>query len=192
MPYVIIDAENNVTQRGYRVWTSVNINFSGISEENYTEVNSNTETKTPLFYINYWNGSNWIKRLINENNVVTVEDRDNREYKLINSELKLLNTSSETGEVDLSEYYKKIEVDKKINILNEEITYLKKIISQVLNISLTNKNGEKFDDEYISKMDNVIKEIEPGEGNEIQVVKAGSTLYIDINPNVLGEITNIE
>ena len=41
-------------------------------------------------------------------------------------------------------------------------------------------------------MDNVIKEIEPGEGNEIQVTKAGSTLYIDINPNVLGEIKNIE
>lgn len=192
MPYVIIGAENNVTQRGYRVWTSVNINFSGISESNYTEVNNNIETKAPLFYLNYWNGSNWIKRLINENNVVTVEDRDNREYKLISGELKLLNTSSGTNEVDLSEYYKKSEVDKKINSLNEEIIYLKKIISQVLNISLTNKNGEKFDDEYISKMDNVIKEIEPGDGNEIQVVKAGSTLYIDINPNVLGEITNIE
>lgn len=192
MPYVIVDAENNVTQRGYRVWTSVNINFSGINKENYTEVNSNTETKTPLFYLNYWNGSNWIKRLILENNVITIENRNNREYKLISGELKLLNTSSNTNEVDLSEYYKKPEVDKKINSLNEEIIYLKKIISQVLNISLTDKNGDKFDDEYISKMDNVIKEIEPGEGNEIQVVKAGSTLYIDINPNVLGEITNIE
>ena len=192
MPYVIIDAENNVTQRGYQVWTSVNINFTGISGSNYTEVNNNIETKTPLFYLNYWNGSNWIKRLINENNVVTVEDRDNKEYKLISGELKLLNISSDINDVDLSEYYKKPEVDKKINSLNEEITYLKKIISQVLNISLTNKNGEKFDDEYISKMDNVIKEIEPGEGNEIQVTKVGSTLYIDINPNVLGEITNIE
>ena len=192
MPYVIIDAENNVTQRGYQVWTSVNINFTGISGSNYTEVNNNIETKTPLFYLNYWNGNNWIKRLINENNVVTVEDRDNKEYKLISGELKLLNTSTGSDDIDLSDYYKKSEVDKKINSLNEEITYLKKIISQVLNISLTNKNGEKFDDEYISKMDNVIKEIEPGEGNEIQVVKAGSTLYIDINPNVLGEITNIE
>ena len=76
--------------------------------------------------------------------------------------------------------------------MNEEITYLKKIISQVLNISLTNKNGEKFDDDYISKMTCVIKEVEAGDGDEIQVIKAGSTLYIDINPNVLGEITNIE
>ena len=41
-------------------------------------------------------------------------------------------------------------------------------------------------------MGTVIKEVEAGEGNEIQVIKAGSTLYIDINPNVLGEITNIE
>ena len=192
MPYVIIDAENNVTQRGYRVWTSVNINFSGISESNYTEVNSNTETKTPLFYLNYWNGSNWIKRLINENDIVTVEDKDNREYKFIKGELKLLNISSDINDVDLSEYYKKPEVDEKINSLNEEITYLKKIISQVLNISLTNKNGEKFDDDYISKMTCVIKEVEAGDGDEIQVIKAGSTLYIDINPNVLGEITNIE
>lgn len=87
MPYVIIDAENNVTQRGYRVWTSVNINFSGISESNYTEVNNNIETKTPLFYLNYWNGNNWVKRLIEENDVVTIEDVDNKEYKLVNNEL---------------------------------------------------------------------------------------------------------
>lgn len=192
IPYVEVDAENNVTQRGYRVWTSVNVNFSEINKSNYTEVNDNTKTKTPLFYLNYWNGNNWVKRLITENNVVTVENRGNREYKLINGELKLLNTSTESKEVDLSEYYKKTEVDKKINTLNEEITYLKKIISQVLNISLTNKNGEKYDDDYISKMGTVIKEVEAGEGNEIQVIKAGSTLYIDINPNVLGEITNIE
>lgn len=87
MPYVIVDAENNVTQRGYRIWTSVNINFSGISESNYTEVNNNTETKTPLFYLNYWNGNNWVKRLIVENNIITIEDREGKEYKLVNNEL---------------------------------------------------------------------------------------------------------
>lgn len=87
MPYVMVDAENNVTQRGYRIWTSVNINFSEINGNNYTEVKNNTETKTPLFYLNYWNGNEWIKRLIVENNIVTIEDRESKEYKLVNNEL---------------------------------------------------------------------------------------------------------
>jgi uncharacterized protein (TIGR02145 family) len=114
MPYVIIDAENNVTQRGYRVWTSVNINFSGISENNYTEVNNNIETKTPLFYLNYWNGSNWVKRLIEENDVVTIEDVDNKEYKLLNNELVVYHTGNGGGVDDvLSNYYTKLEVSQK-------------------------------------------------------------------------------
>lgn len=114
MPYVIIDAENNVTQRGYRVWTSVNINFSGISENNYTEVNNNIETKTPLFYLNYWNGNNWVKRLIEENDVVTIEDVDNKEYKLLNNELVVYHTGNGGGVDDvLSNYYTKLEVSQK-------------------------------------------------------------------------------
>ena len=116
MPYVIIDAENNVTQRGYRVWTSVNINFSGISESNYTEVNNNNniETKTPLFYLNYWNGNNWVKRLIEENDVVTIEDVDNKEYKLLNNELVVYHTGNGGGVDDvLSNYYTKLEVTQK-------------------------------------------------------------------------------
>lgn len=114
MPYVIIDAENNVTQRGYRVWTSVNINFSGIGESNYTEVNNNIETKTPLFYLNYWNGSNWAKRLIEENDVVTIEDVDNKEYKLLNNELVVYHTGNGGGVDDvLSNYYTKLEVSQK-------------------------------------------------------------------------------
>ena len=114
MPYVIIDAENNVTQRGYRIWTSVNINFSRISESNYTEVNNNIETKTPLFYLNYWNGNNWVKRLIEENDVVTIEDVDNKEYKLLNNELVVYHTGN-SGEVDdgLSNYSTKLEVTQK-------------------------------------------------------------------------------
>ena len=114
MPYVIIDAENNVAQRGYRVWTSVNINFSGISESNYTEVNNNIETKTPLFYLNYWNGNNWVKRLIEENDVVTIEDVDNKEYKLLNNELVVYHTGNGGGVDDvLSNYYTKLEVTQK-------------------------------------------------------------------------------
>lgn len=114
MPYVIVDAENNVTQRGYRVWTSVNINFSGISEGNYTEVKNNIETKAPLFYLNYWNGSNWVKRLIEENDVVTIEDVDNKEYKLLNNELIVYHTGNGGGVDDvLSNYYTKLEVSQK-------------------------------------------------------------------------------
>ena len=290
MPYVIIDDENNVTQRGYRVWTSVNINFSKISGENYSEINSNTETKTPLFYLNYWNGSNWIKRLINENNVVTVEDRDNKEYKLINGNLQKLSsnefkptdyytkneieytyaklvdleekenkiydltnirnnsnkgatavqpenlctinnisllkkgninlnetyyTKKETNElidgivaddIDLTNYYTKSEIinliekatgetisltNEKINELNSEIEYLKKIISRVLDISLKNENNENLNDNEISKLGIVIKEIEPDKGNEIVVKREGTAVYIDINPESLGELTEI-
>ena len=114
MPYVIIEAENNVTQRGYRVWTSVNINFSGINEENYTEVNNNIETKIHLFYLNYWNGNNWVKRLIEENDVVTIEDVDNKEYKLLNNELVVYHTGNGGGVDDvLSNYYTKLEVTQK-------------------------------------------------------------------------------
>lgn len=290
MPYVIIDTENNVTQSGYRVWTSVNINFSEINKENYTEVNNNIETKTHLFYLNYWNGNNWVKRLIEENDVVTVEDRDNREYKLINGNLQKLSsnefkptdyytkneidytyaklvdleekedkiydltnirnnsnkgatavqpenlctinnisllkkgninlnetyyTKKETNElidgivaddIDLTNYYTKSEIinliekatgetisltNEKINELNSEIEYLKKIISRVLDISLKNENNENLNDNEISKLGIVIKEIEPDKGNEIIVKREGTAVYIDINPESLGELTEI-
>ena len=108
MPYIIVDAENNVTQRGYRIWTSVNIKYI-VNEKNYSEVNSG-EAKTPLFYLNYWNGDDWVKRIINENNIVTIEDRDNKEYKLLNNDL-IVHSSSE--DINLSDYYTKIEANEK-------------------------------------------------------------------------------
>ena len=204
MPYVIVDAENNVTQRGYRVWTSVNINFSGISESNYTEVNSNTETKTPLFYLNYWNGSNWIKRLINENNIVTVEDKDNREYKLISGELKLLNTSTGSDDIDLSNYYTKKEVDdlnNKVNTiidnLNSEVIYLRNILSNVLDMNFTKKDNEKYTISEMGELPKMVKYVLPFEEeseanlNEIYTEKQGSTVFIDLNSSVIGDLTDI-
>lgn len=204
MPYVIIDAENNVTQRGYRVWTSVNINFSGISESNYTEVNNNIETKAPLFYLNYWNGSNWIKRLIKENNVVTVEDRGNKEYKLISGELKLLNTSTGSDDIDLSNYYTKKEVDNLINKvntiidnLNSEVTYLRNILSNVLDMNFTKKDNEKYTISEMGELPKMVKYVLPFEEeseanlNEIYTEKQGSTVFIDLNSSVIGDLTDI-
>lgn len=204
MPYVIIDAENNVTQRGYRVWTSVNINFSEINESNYIEVNNNIETKTPLFYLNYWNGSNWIKRLINENNVVTVEDRDNREYKLISGELKLLNTSTGSDDIDLSNYYTKKEVDdlnNKVNTiidnLNSEVIYLRNILSNVLDMNFTKKDNEKYTISEMGELPKMVKYVLPFEEeseanlNEIYTEKQGSTVFIDLNSSVIGDLTDI-
>lgn len=220
MPYVEVDAENNVTQRGYRVWTSVNINFSGITNNNYTEINSNTETKTPLFYLNYWNGNNWVKRLVTENNVVTVENWGNREYKLINGELKLLNTSTGSDDIDLSNYYTKREVDDLINKvnsgeidlagyytkdevntiidnLNSEATYLRNILSNVLDMNFTKKDNEKYTISEMGELPKMVKYVLPFEEesvanlNEIYTEKQGSTVFIDLNSSVIGDLTDI-
>lgn len=285
MPYVIIDAENNVTQRGYRVWTSVNINFSGINEENYTEVNNNIETKTPLFYLNYWNSNNWVKRLIEENDVVTIEDVDNKEYKLLNNELVVYHTGSGGGvddilsnyytklevtqkfqekgdyasksdvenlvsldnvktingesiigvgnieitssEINQSEYYKKNEIDtlligkqntlisgtniKTINnnsilgvgnlniadhsteitnlkttveVLYNEITYLKKIISHYSGIDIINN---KYSDETIETLETSINNLQ-SDTNELNITKNGNTAFIDLSKENLGGV----
>ena len=220
MPYVEVDAENNVTQRGYRVWTSVNVNFSEINKSNYTEVNDNTKTKTPLFYLNYWNGNNWVKRLVTENNVVTVENWGNREYKLINGELKLLNTSTGSDDIDLSNYYTKREVDDLINKvnsgeidlagyytkdevntiidnLNSEATYLRNILSNVLDMNFTKKDNEKYTISEMGELPKMVKYVLPFEEeseanlNEIYTEKQGSTVFIDLNSSVIGDLTDI-
>lgn len=229
MPYVIIDAENNVTQRGYRVWTSVNINFSGISESNYTEVNNNIETKTPLFYLNYWNGNNWAKRLIEENNIVTIEDREGKEYKLVNNELVIYHTGNGGGVDDdvLSNYYIKQEIDvflnskqnvlvsgtniktinnnsilglgnlnindnsgeisnlkSQIDILQEEITYIKKFISHYSGVDIIN---HKYSDEIIKTLDTSLNSLQ-SDTNELSITKKDYTAFIDLSKENLGGV----
>ena len=61
----------------------------------------------------------------------------------------------------------------------------------MLDISLKNENNENLNDNEISKLGIVIKEIEPDKGNEIVVKREGTAVYIDINPESLGELTEI-
>lgn len=96
MPYVKLDENGKIIESGYNLWTSINISYE-VDENNYDIVkNINPEI---THYLNYWNGKYWEKRKILENYIVTIEDRDNKEYKFVNNEFVLLtppNTDIET------------------------------------------------------------------------------------------------
>lgn len=280
MPYIKFNENGETIESGYKLWTSVNFSHK-IDDTNCVSVEN--DEKNVSYYLNFWNGEYWEKRKIKENDIITIEDKSNSEYKLINGEFKkLFSSNSENNNIDLSNYYtkseidntyatiedvnlkqdkindltdirnnanksatavqpenlktinsisliqkenesnislndfyytkqevddivngivaddidllnyyKKNEVDDLINSLKDEIEYLKSIISRVFDISLTKNNGEKLDENDIQKLDTVIKEIEPGEGGEIVIDKQRTTVYIDINPDSLGELTEI-
>ena len=109
---------------------------------------------------------------------------DNKEYKLINDSLVQYGNINNTP-TDLSDYYNKTEVDKKIKKLNDDIDFLKRVI-----VHLTGANLYGINENEIYKLDTVVTQI-TSDKNEISVNKENHTVYLDFNPNVLGNITDI-
>lgn len=125
MPYVKLGENNEIIEKGVRVWTSTNISYNTLDSSS-TSVKNDLELYS--YYINYWNGNGWDKRIIEENNIVIIEDRDNREYKLIDGELKLYSFYS-----DLSNYYTREEIDDKNFLSNKDYDVDKENLTNHLN-----------------------------------------------------------
>lgn len=125
MPYIKLNDSGDIVEKGVRIWTSVNVNYE---TSNATSTNVKDNIDTFSYYINYWNGDFWEKRVIEENDIVIIEDRDNREYKLINGELKLYSFYS-----DLSNYYTREEIDSKNFLSNKDYSADKEKLNIHLN-----------------------------------------------------------
>lgn len=180
MPYVKLNENGEVIENGYRLWTATNISHE---VENNSIIIENDDFKYKYF-INHWNGLYWEKRRLEENDIICIEDRENKEYKLINETLIQYGNINNTP-TDLSDYYNKTEIDKKIKKLNDDIDFLKRVI-----VHLTGARLYDINENEIYKLDTVITQI-TSDKNEISVNKENHTIYLDFNPNVLGNITDI-
>ena len=100
MPFVETDKEGNVIKEGKRVWTVENVSFHSLLNHDFgkyalkpTDEDGVVLHKQPVYFINFWNGTFWEKRLFTNNDMVVIKNgpdgsHDN-EWQLINDELYL-------------------------------------------------------------------------------------------------------
>ena len=116
LPFIELNENGVEINRGYKLWTAVNISYSSnIPYNSYISVtNENNEVidGNVKYYVNNWDGKNWLKRELFENAIISIIDRDNKEFKFLNGEL-VENSTNNSG------------------FDNEELDNIKKEIKQI-------------------------------------------------------------
>lgn len=170
--YKTVLMPSKTSKTGYVIWMATNAEF----RQQYNPTLSGGEflTKTKAYYINEWDGFEWIKKIVLEGDSFTIKDNSSElkydEFRLVNGEL--INTKLIIKK-EISDYY-----DIIIKDIQKELEAKDKKINS-LGVLVTTEANDRVDD------DAKIKEEINGSINELKlnVENSLASLSTQINEN---------
>ncbi len=208
IPYKTVLMPSTTAKSGYAVWMATNVAFDN---ERYNPVTPNggeNMSKVKVYYINEWNGFEWVKRqLVNGDSLVLKVGFDNtkdNEFRIIDGNLVNVNhlivkevvNKYDTVIADLNAHLDNVEekVDKeivdRINSVSELQTILNQEISdrtdadEVINSTLTDEINTRIED--VDKLNDAILQTNEALDSEIKTRTDADTELL----NTLNEETS--
>ena len=164
---VLLPAKN--TTHGYLIWMASNLNAS---QKKYCPVlpnNGDIQTDKNVYYINEWNGFDWVKKELMEGDSLVIQfgpDNDrNAEYRLINSQL--INVKKDILSSVINKYDNAIdEINGRLDVIEDEVGGIKDSIENI------NDRLNESDNAYQNLNEKIESEIKVREEVDTQMWEA--------------------
>lgn len=154
MPYVETDENGGIIKEGYKVWTARNISFNELLLDNsrrpkavkIQDVGNNVLGVETKYFLNFWNGSEWEKTIIDNNSMLILgigpDGSENEEWQIVNGEI--IRRSQEI--IDAVNNHTKMLIDELLSEHDSDIVDIQNNITELRNDLTTETNERIYND----------------------------------------------